>query len=116
MRREKSICVSLSRIIGQSESVTRHNLPLKKNQNQNTMKRLVFFLFCSMMALGSFAQNRVTGVVADATGEPLIGVNVVEDGTTNGTVTVSNNYITIHANFGIDASNPISYIRIRLFA
>ena len=87
MRREKSICVSLSRIIGQSESVTRHNLPLKKNQNQNTMKRLVFFLFCSMMALASFAQNRVTGVVTDATGEPLIGVNVVEDGTTNGTVT-----------------------------
>ena len=35
---------------------------------------------------------------------------------TNGTATVSNNYITIHANFGIDASNPISYIRIRLFA
>ena len=40
-----------------------------------------------MMALASFAQNRVTGVVTDATGEPLIGVNVVEDGTTNGTVT-----------------------------
>lgn len=40
-----------------------------------------------MMALASFAQNRVTGVVTDATGEPLIGVNVVEDGTANGTVT-----------------------------
>ena len=35
---------------------------------------------------------------------------------TNGTVTVSDNYITIHSNINIDASNPISYIRIRLFA
>ena len=35
---------------------------------------------------------------------------------TNGTVTVSNNYITIHSNYDIDASNPISNIRIRLFA
>ena len=35
---------------------------------------------------------------------------------TNGNVTVSNNYITIHSNYNIDASNPISYIRIRLFA
>ena len=35
---------------------------------------------------------------------------------TNGNVTVPENYITIHSNFNIDASNPISYIRLRLFA
>jgi len=51
------------------------------------MKRLVFFLFCCLISLTSFAQNRVTGVVSDQNGEPLIGVNVLEDGTTNGTVT-----------------------------
>lgn len=32
-------------------------------------------------------QKRVTGVIKDENGEPIIGVNVVEKGTTNGTVT-----------------------------
>ena len=35
----------------------------------------------------AFAQLTVTGNVQSTTGEPLIGVNVVEKGTTNGTVT-----------------------------
>ena len=34
----------------------------------------------------SFAQN-VTGLVTDASGAPIAGVNVVEKGTTNGVVT-----------------------------
>lgn len=32
-------------------------------------------------------QKKVTGIVKDKTGEPVIGANVVEKGTTNGTVT-----------------------------
>ena len=35
----------------------------------------------------AFAQSTVSGVVKDSAGEPLIGVNVIEKGTTNGTVT-----------------------------
>ena len=35
----------------------------------------------------AFAQSTVNGVVKDSAGEPLIGVNVIEKGTTNGTVT-----------------------------
>ena len=36
----------------------------------------------------SYAQSKtITGVVKDQTGEPLIGVNVMEKGTTNGTIT-----------------------------
>ncbi|MBQ8521569.1 MAG: TonB-dependent receptor [Bacteroides sp.] len=35
----------------------------------------------------AFAQSTVNGVVKDSAGEPLIGVNVLEKGTTNGTVT-----------------------------
>ena len=36
----------------------------------------------------SFAQNvTITGVVKDQSGEPLIGVNVMEKGTTNGSIT-----------------------------
>ena len=35
-----------------------------------------------------FAQNMtITGVVKDQSGEPLIGVNVMEKGTTNGSIT-----------------------------
>lgn len=57
------------------------------------MKKLVFFLFCCLVTLSAYAQNRVTGVVTDSSGEPLIGVNVLEDGTTNGTVTdIDGNY------------------------
>ena len=44
----------------------------------------VFFLLCSTVML---AQNKVSGTVLDATGEPLIGVSVLEAGTNNGVVT-----------------------------
>lgn len=41
----------------------------------------------------AFAQNKVTGTVKDAQGEPLVGVSVQEVGTNNGTVTdVDGNY------------------------
>lgn len=36
---------------------------------------------------GNQEKKQVTGVVADNTGEPIIGANVVEKGTTNGTIT-----------------------------
>lgn len=45
---------------------------------------LVLFMLSTTLA---FAQNRVTGKVTDKSGEPLIGVNVLEIGTTNGTIT-----------------------------
>ncbi|MCF0243764.1 MAG: SusC/RagA family TonB-linked outer membrane protein, partial [Bacteroidaceae bacterium] len=40
-----------------------------------------------MVALVSFAQKAVTGTVKDKSGEPLIGVSVMIDGTSQGTVT-----------------------------
>lgn len=45
---------------------------------------LVVFLLSSTLA---FAQNKVTGTVTDKSGEPAIGVNVLEKGTTNGCIT-----------------------------
>lgn len=45
---------------------------------------LVLFMLSTTLA---FAQNRVTGKVTDKSSEPLIGVNVLEIGTTNGTIT-----------------------------
>lgn len=44
----------------------------------------VMFLLSSTLA---FAQSKVTGTVIDKSGEPLIGVNVLEAGTTNGCIT-----------------------------
>lgn len=49
-----------------------------------------FALFMALFLMNvswAFAQLTVTGNVQSTTGEPLIGVNVVEKGTTNGTVT-----------------------------
>ena len=52
------------------------------------MKKI--FLFAAFM-LGNFilafAQNSVSGNITDDSGEPLVGVNIVEKGTTNGTTT-----------------------------
>lgn len=53
-------------------------------QTRRNLFSLAVFLLVSMYA---FAQNAVTGIVKDKTGEPLIGVSVVEKGTTNGSIT-----------------------------
>jgi len=51
-------------------------------------KMIFFFAFIFMNSVNVFAQTlKVNGNVEDSTGEPLIGVNVVEKGTINGTVT-----------------------------
>lgn len=39
------------------------------------------------LSMGAFAQITVKGLVKDATGEGVIGANVIEKGTTNGTIT-----------------------------
>ena len=51
------------------------------------MTQGLFFVLFLLSSTLAFAQNQVRGVVTDPTGEPLIGVNVLEKGTTNGTVT-----------------------------
>jgi len=84
------------------------------NLKQGTMKamafsRLVlttaFFLLCSTLML---AQNKVSGTVLDAAGEPLIGVSVLEAGTTNGVVTDFNGKFTLTVKQG--ARLTISYV------
>ena len=53
--------------------------------------------------------KKVTGVVVDGTGEPVIGANVVVKGTTNGTITDFDGNYTIE---GVSANDVlvISYI------
>ena len=56
--------------------------------NQQRLKKVALMLMMSMLCLISFAQERqVQGIVKDKSGEPMIGVNVLVKGTTNGTVT-----------------------------
>lgn len=67
------------------------NVQLKKRWTLIQSVVFVMFLLSSTLA---FAQNRVTGKVTDRTGMPLPGVNVLEKGTTNGSITdVDGKYI-----------------------
>ncbi len=50
------------------------------------MKRLLVSLFFSSLTLVLGAQVSVSGIVTDQTGSPLIGVNILESGTSNGTI------------------------------
>ena len=60
------------------------NVQLKRKRTFAQSTLFVVFLLSSTLA---FAQNKVTGTVTDKAGEPLIGVNVLESGTSNGCIT-----------------------------
>jgi TonB-linked SusC/RagA family outer membrane protein len=51
------------------------------------LKKLSMLCLLACFSLTMVAQKRVTGTVTDAAGETVIGANVVEKGTTNGTST-----------------------------
>lgn len=57
------------------------------NSSQSMLRRLVFTVVLAVCALGAYAQNKVTGTIVDASGEPIIGASVVVKGTSVGTVT-----------------------------
>lgn len=64
-----------------------YKIPIKSENVFTRYGRLLLFLLvCSATQL-SFAQTRVTGVVADENGVPLMGVNVIQKETSNGTTT-----------------------------
>jgi iron complex outermembrane receptor protein len=77
------------------------------NVKQGMQKTMffVFFLLCSTVMM---AQNKVSGTVLDATGEPLIGVSVLEAGTSNGVVTDFDGNFTLTVKQG--ANLVVSYI------
>lgn len=68
----------------------------------------IFLLF--FFTLGMFAQQlTVTGVVKDATGEPVIGASVLVKGTTNGTITDFDGNFTL-TNVPGDATIEITFV------
>ena len=78
--------------------------------NRQTRLFLVI-LFALCMPLCGFAQGafNVEGVIKDASGEPIIGANVVENGTQNGTVSDINGVFTLKVKNG-NAVLKVSYI------
>ena len=59
------------------------------------LKRASLALLLSVMCFMAYAQKTVTGTVKDTTGEPMIGVSVIVDGTSNGGVTDLDGNFTI---------------------
>ncbi|MCR5269836.1 MAG: SusC/RagA family TonB-linked outer membrane protein, partial [Prevotella sp.] len=75
---------------------------------QKTFSRVLMLALLMMVSTMAWAQQRITGTVQDGKGEPLIGVSVVETGTTNGTVTDADGKFAISVKQG--ARLDITYI------
>lgn len=80
---------------------------------KTTIKRLqltmLVFLFSVFAATAVLAQTTVTGVIKDVSGEPIIGANVIQQGTTNGIITdIDGNFSLTVPNLNVTLS--ISYI------
>ena len=79
----------------------------KLNQLRWRLMLVCTLLLCSSAAL--WAQVTVNGTVVDPTGEPIIGANVLEVGSTNGTITdLDGNFTLSVSKMGVDLS--VSYI------
>ena len=68
--------------------------------NKHLLRKILSFAFFLLVSTYAFAQNAVTGTVIDNTGMPLIGVSVVEKGTTNGSVTDIDGKYTVNVEKG----------------
>ena len=59
------------------------------------IRRAAMALLLSVMCFAAYAQKTVTGTVKDATGEPMIGVSILVDGTAIGGITDFDGNFTI---------------------
>jgi len=72
------------------------------------MKKLALFIFGLVLSSSiAFSQKTVSGVITAADGETLIGANVIEVGTSNGTITDLDGYYSLTVSD--DASVEITY-------
>ncbi|MDY3070408.1 MAG: SusC/RagA family TonB-linked outer membrane protein [Parabacteroides sp.] len=72
-----------------------------KKQEKTYYFRISLFSILCLITLSSFAQKKmITGMVKDQSGEVLIGVNVSEKGTKNGTITDMNGQYSIEVENG----------------
>ena len=91
---------------------------MKEERETNLLRRCLgwrrLLLLCLMMVSSAMmmAQDRVTGKVVDASGDPVIGASVVVKGTSNGVVTDLNGNFSI-AGVPQNAQLVISYVGCR---
>ncbi len=79
----------------------------------SNLSRGILLTLLGMVSFCLYAQNvTLKGTVADAQGEPLIGVTVQVQGTTNGTITDMNGNFTL-SNVPSDAMIEVSYVGMR---
>src|SRR5690606_24310624 len=101
--KQKAVSDVLSSILESKEmnfSMEGNHILLSKKENTNSEE--------VSTALAQQQKKQITGTVVDQAGDPVIGANIIEQGTTNGTVTdIDGNFNLIVEN---DATIHISYI------
>lgn len=84
-------------------------LNLSRQHDYGTLICILLCLVFHSLCFSLYAQNiPITGVVKDAAGEAIVGANVVEKGTTNGTITDLKGRFSL--NVALDATLVISYV------
>lgn len=72
------------------------------------MQKITFFALCLLLGLSASAQVAVTGTVTDKNNVPISGANIIEKGTTNGSITDFDGNYSITVKSG--ATIEISYL------
>ena len=80
-----------------------------RNHSKAGLLKTVFSASLLLCSTAAMAQSQKSGVIKDANGEPLIGVTVLEQGTSNGTVTDVNGRYTLKTTKP-NAKLKVSYI------
>ena len=80
-----------------------------RNHSKAGLLKTVFSASLLLCSTAAMAQSQKSGVIKDANGEPLIGVTVLEQGTSNGTVTDVNGHYTLKTTKP-NAKLKVSYI------
>lgn len=80
-----------------------------RNQSKAGLLKTLFSASLLLSSTAAMAQSQKSGVIKDANGEPLVGVTVLEQGTTNGTVTDVNGRYTLKTTKP-NAKLKVSYI------
>lgn len=82
-------------------------------KNAMNLKAVGLLVLFSLISLWTYAQSlTVKGVVKDSNGESIIGANVLEKGTTNGTITDLDGNFTLKVS-GKDAILQVSFVGFR---
>ena len=76
-----------------------------KHENKFVLLKALFLMFAFISTMSILGQTRnVRGTISDIQGQSLIGVNVLEENTTNGTVT------DVSGNYSLQVSSPQAHL------